>query len=236
MRPNQPNAVYRLIFALLVALSAGNALAVYKYVDANGNITYSDRPPPAGSRSVTPDTSGAGNAGSDLPYALRASVQRYPVTLYALTTACAPCQSARKYLVGRGIPFTEKAIRNVADAAALKKLNLPNEQFPVITIGAQVQSNFEPGALGALLDAAGYPKSSALPPGYKQAPAQAASAAAQAEATADDVDAKESSSSPAKGAAKAATNSKANTRAQRLGTKESAAAATVAPSTTTIRF
>jgi glutaredoxin len=215
MRPNQPNAVYRLIFALLVALSAGNALAVYKYVDANGNITYSDRPPPAGSRSVTPDTSGAGNAGSDLPYALRASVQRYPVTLYALTTACAPCQSARKYLVGRGIPFTEKAIRNVADAAALKKLNLPNEQFPVITIGAQVQSNFEPGALGA---------------------AQAASAAAQAEATADDVDAKESSSSPAKGAAKAATNSKANTRAQRLGTKESAAAAPVAPSTTTIRF
>jgi glutaredoxin len=222
MRPNQPETVYRLIFALLVALSASNATALYKYVDANGNVTYSDRPPPPGARSVNPDTSGAGTAGSDLPYAVRASVQRYPVTLYALASDCSPCQHARKFLVERGIPFTEKSIRNAADAATLKKSNLPNDQYPVITVGSQVHSNFEPGALGALLDAAGYPKSSALPPGYKHGPAQAASKASATQEGAVDEGETKSKASP-------------NNRAQRAGTKDGAAS-TIAPSASTIRF
>ncbi len=173
MRPNQPNAVVRLILALLVATAASNALAVYKYLDANGQVTYSDRPPPAGSKSMAADTSGAGVAIADLPYAVKASAMRYPVSLYALGSGCGACDNARKFLTERGIPFTERTIRSAADVSALKKQNLPSEQFPVITVGTQAQSNFDAGALGAMLDAAGYPKTSALPPGYKHAPAKA---------------------------------------------------------------
>jgi glutaredoxin len=225
MRPNQPNAVFHLFFALLIASAFSNAHAVYKYIDANGQVTYSDRPPPAGAKSLAADTSGAGVAIADLPYAVKASATRYPVTLYSLSSACTACNDARKFLTERGIPFTERTIRGAADISALKKLNLPAEQFPVISIGTQVQTNFEAGALGALLDAAGYPKTSALPQGYKHAPAQAMTSSGSAT---ESIDAKDAPQGAAKSAAGAKPSNARNANSNK--TQGSAA------STSTIRF
>jgi glutaredoxin len=143
------------------------AAAMYKYLDTDGRVTYSDRPPPPGAKSLDANTSGAGTSLPDLPFALRGSVTRYPVSLFTLSNACAPCDDARKLLTARGVPFTERIVRGTSDTAAMKKLNLPTGQFPVITVGSQSQTNFEPIAIGALLDAAGYPKSSALPSSYR---------------------------------------------------------------------
>jgi glutaredoxin len=156
------------VLALLGFLHCTPALALYKFIDENGRVAYSDRPPPPGLKNLAANTSGAGSSSDDLPYVLKNSVAKYPVTLYSIAD-CAPCQDARKLFEQRGVPFTEKMVRTTADTDQMKKASLPFERFPVISVGSQTQNSFEAGALHGLLDAAGYPKSSALPRNYKHA-------------------------------------------------------------------
>jgi hypothetical protein len=73
-------------------LVAAGAMAqpVYRQVDKNGKVTFSDRAPtastePASGTARRPGT--AANAG--LPYELRQVVQRYPVMLYT-SEDCVP--------------------------------------------------------------------------------------------------------------------------------------------------
>ena len=94
------------LLALLAATGA-SAQQVYRHVDANGRVSFSDRPPAAstapqaGARSGAAASSSSGNPA--LPYELRQVVQRYPVTLYS-GDDCAPCDSGRSLLTTRGIP------------------------------------------------------------------------------------------------------------------------------------
>ena len=80
--------------------------AVYKVVQPDGSITYTDRPPPAGSGRIT--TLGGDNApaapAAVLPQELRLAAQRYPVTLLHVTRLRtlrqrpAPAAAARRAL------------------------------------------------------------------------------------------------------------------------------------------
>ncbi len=150
---------------LMACLSAAHAQ--YKYVAADGSITYSDRPPPPDAKQVakTGAPGSATTAAEELPFAIRAAQQRHPVVLYSATD-CGPCTSVKLHLQKRGIPFTEKLIRNDADLAAMKPLGFSDSNFPAISVGIQKQTGFEPTALDGLLDLAGYPKNGKLPAGY----------------------------------------------------------------------
>lgn len=161
--------------ALLLCLCAGAAQAqVYRSVGPNGHVSFSDRPSStaatsaAGHASSGPSSSSNG-AASELPYALRQTASRYPVTLYT-TTDCAPCDSARRLLVQRGIPFAERSVSTEADIKALQQLS-GQEQLPFATMGRQHLIGLEYGEWQRYLDLAGYPQTSALPAGWKPAPA-----------------------------------------------------------------
>lgn len=153
------------------ASHAGPALAQFKHVDANGKVTYSDRPPPPEVKSgQTIKLSSRGNdanrsANPELPFSLKQPATKYPVVLYT-SPDCDHCNTARAHLTARGVPYSEKVIRNNADVAAFKGLGFSEVSFPAITIGSQRQNGFEAGALNTLLDAAGYPKNVPLPSGY----------------------------------------------------------------------
>jgi glutaredoxin len=175
----------RILLAALCATSFGAAAQVYRIVGPDGKVTFSDKPPettgkagPAGGgtlNSVNP----ADVIGNGLPFDLRTAASKYPVTLYT-GSECAPCNSARNFLAGRGIPYSEKTVSTNDDAAALRKLS-GEVRVPFLTIGGQQLHGYSETEWTQYLDAAGYPKSSQLPVGWRN-PAPAPLVAVQAPA------------------------------------------------------
>ncbi|MBV8619214.1 MAG: glutaredoxin family protein [Curvibacter sp.] len=142
---------------------------VYRIVGPDGKVTFSDRPPSAGSTSGQEAAPGAGSqdGGGQLPYGLKQVAQQYPVTFYS-GKGCTACDSARSLLVNRGIPFAEKTINTNADIDALKRITGDNA-LPAVSIGRQQLRGFSESDWNSYLDAAGYPAGSQLPPGYRRA-------------------------------------------------------------------
>lgn len=161
------------ILALLIASTACAAQAqVYRIVGPDGKVTFSDKPPATPEQGkVTATGVGASGAAStsSLPYELRQVASRYPVTLYS-SSDCSPCALGRSLLVARGIPFTERTVNTPEDLAALTRIGGDNS-LPLLTIGGQKVRGFSNGEWGQYLDLAGYPKTSALPSAYRNAPA-----------------------------------------------------------------
>lgn len=157
--------------ALMLVASATLAQAVYRNVDKNGKVTFSDQPPTASSQPAEPRSgvsTVAANAG--LPYELRQVTQRYPVTLYS-GDECAPCGAGRSLLMTRGIPFDEKTVKSNDDLQTLQRLS-GQTSLPLLTIGSQQLKGFSDSEWSQYLDAAGYPKSSQLPASFRNPRAQ----------------------------------------------------------------
>ena len=174
MKPNavisfKPKAL--LIFMLAIG-SLGPALVqaqqVYRIVGPDGRVTFSDQPPALNSAKVVANNAGSapGNAApTGLPFELRQVALKFPVVLYTADN-CVPCAAGRALLTGRGVPFSEKTILTAADTDALQRLSGASS-LPFLTIGSQRLSGFSDVEWMEFLNAAGYPKSSLLPPSYR---------------------------------------------------------------------
>jgi len=146
---------------------AASASAQYKVVDPAGRVTYTDRPP-AGAVARPLAAPAPSIASAELPYTLQQAVVRYPATFYAAPD-CAPCDSARALLRQRGIPVQEFSIARAEDVAELQRRE-GRIELPVLRLGPQRLHGFEAGDWQATLDAAGYPRSSQLPPAWRATP------------------------------------------------------------------
>lgn len=177
--------VRHLLLVLTAAGLSGPALAQYKVVEADGRVTYTDRPPVAETARVSPlGRSGAPAAGSaaaevGLPFELRQLSARFAVTLYTGAN-CTPCEAGRQLLRQRGVPYTERQIVSDEDSAALERLS-GGRTIPSLTVGSQALRGFNPADWSSYLDAAGYPRESRLPRGW--APPAATPLVARAPAT-----------------------------------------------------
>ncbi|HEY6353824.1 MAG TPA: glutaredoxin family protein, partial [Burkholderiaceae bacterium] len=157
---------------LALAMIALPSHALFKVVAPDGTVTYTDRPPPASvGRAVPPgkdapaaDTSAA--ALASLPLELRQTAIRFPVTLYS-STDCSPCDSGRRLLQTRGVPFVERRVLTGEDAEALDRLT-GGRSVPTLTIGGQALRGYSDSDWTSYLDAAGYPRESQLPRSYQQ--------------------------------------------------------------------
>jgi glutaredoxin len=158
-------------FALLLIAAGAMAQPIYRNVDKNGKVTFSDRAPTASTEPAKgPQAASAEPSNAGLPYELRQVAQRYPVTLYS-GEECAPCATARSLLVTRGIPFEERTVKSDQDVEALQRLT-GRASLPLLTIGSQQLKGFSDAEWSQYLDAAGYPKSNSLPAGYRNPPAR----------------------------------------------------------------
>lgn len=157
--------------AFVASASLWGALAqaqVYRIVGPDGKVTFSDRPPPdarATPAATVTMPGGGGAATANLPAEVRNAASRFPVTLYA-GPDCNPCSNARDLLQRRGVPFVEKTITTEEDIAALQRLSGASS-LPFATIGGQHLRGFSDAEWSQFLDAAGYPKTSQLPPNYR---------------------------------------------------------------------
>ena len=159
--------------AALALWSAVASAQVYRIIGPDGRVTFSDRPPPDARATpaqamAIPATSGG--SGSDvLPAEVRAAAGRFPVTLYTGVN-CNACATARDFLARRGVPYTERTVSTNEDIRALGRLTGGAARVPFATIGGQHVLGFSDTEWSQYLDAAGYPKTSQLPPGYRNPP------------------------------------------------------------------
>jgi hypothetical protein len=73
-------------------------------------------------------------------------------------------------LAARGVPFAERTVSSNEDIEAFKRL-AGSGTLPLLTVGGQQLRGYSESEWTQFLDAAGYPKSSQLPPRYVQPPA-----------------------------------------------------------------
>jgi glutaredoxin len=157
--------------ALAASIAAGAAAQgqpVYRYVDPDGRIVYSDQPPPANAKSVEAKRLTPNLIETDRTSLTAQRAQdRFPVTLY--TTACGElCDRAETLLNRRGVPFTTVNVADTNGAEKLKKLT-GDMQAPVLQVGDKLMvKGFAEPQWQSLLDTAGYPKT---PPSRRTVPA-----------------------------------------------------------------
>lgn len=153
--------------------SDANAQQIFRIVGPDGRVTFSDKPPTdAHAKAKAAPVVGlpaAGTPNASLPFEVRQAASRYPVTLYT-GPGCGPCVAGRALLAGRGVPFSEKTVTSNEDIEALKHL-AGAASLPFLTIGAQRIKGYSETEWVQFLDAAGYPKTSQLPPSYAPSPA-----------------------------------------------------------------
>lgn len=170
---------------LSLALPLG-AQTLYKWVDRDGRVHYTDTPPPAGTIKQQEKRVTRSVIGTDLPFAIREAVRHFPVTLY-LSDCGELCSNARNYLSGRGIPYTERDATRAEEQEKLKQL-IGVLEVPVLVVGSRTYRGFEQPRWEAALDEAGYPREP-LPPSQRARvqpvkPPQSAAAPAPPEAQA----------------------------------------------------
>ena len=184
--------------ALLVPLAASAQSTVYRWVDKNGKVHYSDSPPAQDVKDVTQKRMGSGQGEApQLPYATQQAMKTSPVVLYVSPTCGEFCAAGRDLLTRRGIPFSERDVSNPADAEAVKKL-IGSLGVPVLAVGEKAMKGYSEGSWQGALDTAGYPRT-ALPGQLNpMAPPPAAAAAPKAAAPKSEAATAEAPAAPAK--------------------------------------
>ncbi|HEX6792633.1 MAG TPA: glutaredoxin family protein [Casimicrobiaceae bacterium] len=177
------------VAAALASVAAGQTL--YRYVDANGRVVYSDQPPPPTVKDAQTRQLPDNVIETDpTPLQARQAAEHFPVTLY--TFDCDICREAQSLLVKRGIPFQTVIVTEEKGAAKLKALT-GKQAAPVLTIGdKQVMQGYNEERWQAMLDEAGYPRTAP--------PARPASSPSAATAKADTTAKPDTAAAPAQAA------------------------------------
>ncbi len=178
MRP----IVFCMALVLLAATSV-SARQLYRWVDPSGRVFYTDKLPPKDARNIEQKKLGDPPPELPLPYELQRAVKTFPVVLYA-SDCGPPCDAARQLLDKRGVPHEDRDARDPVIQQEMARFTGGPVEVPLMLVGRTAVKGFEPGEWNNALDAAGYPKSSILPPAIaaEKAAKQKAAAAAKAEA------------------------------------------------------
>lgn len=154
-----------LALTILAALIANaSAESMYRWVDKDGRVHYSDQPPQQAVKRLEEKRPGSANTveTSGPSYATQQAQRNFPVTLYVSPDCGAPCKSAQQFLAGRGVPYAEVAVEGEEAVNQFKGLFGGKDVFvPSVTVGTQKMKGFDGGSWNGMLDQAGYPKSAA---------------------------------------------------------------------------
>jgi len=173
---NARSASVLALLALLAAMAASaQTQQVYRYVDPEGRVVYSDKPPPPNARDAQAKRVGQNTIEtSELSYSEAMAQERFPVTLY--TFGCGTvCDTASALLNKRGVPHTTVDVGQSDGADKLKRLT-GGLDAPALQVGDQYATGFNESRWQNLLNDAGYPKT----PAPRNAPVGRAPAAAPA--------------------------------------------------------
>jgi hypothetical protein len=154
-----------LVPAVLVLLIAAQAQAaqLYRWVDAEGHVHYTDKQPPKDAKDVEKKRVSTRAGDVQLPYEVRRAAETFPVTLFSADCG-EPCDAAKKLLEGRGVPFKDRNARDAEVQVDLKILTGGTLDVPVLQVGRSTVKGWEAGQWNNALDAAGYPRTASVRP------------------------------------------------------------------------
>ena len=107
--------------------------------------------------------------GPPPPFEIARLQKDFPVTLYTAPSCKAACENARAALNKRSVPFSEVQVWNEETVQKLKGVS-GSGQVPVLVVGRQVLTGFEPSQFDEMLSSAGYPAAGLYPPRNQTAP------------------------------------------------------------------
>lgn len=146
--------------ALLVAAQGAQAQGTaYRWVDDQGQVHYSDQPPPSSVRQTERRDFTPGQVDASLPYEVRVAAENFPVTLYVSEDCGNPCALARALLDRRGVPYTERDLRTPEDVAAYRTALGEPVEVPAMRMGRYPFKGYQESGWNRLLDDGGYPGS-----------------------------------------------------------------------------
>lgn len=147
-----------LILAMGISVNAF-AVTLYKWVDAEGNISYQDQPPPAGQRYEQKSFSQEGvrtaNTNKDVARS-RARIE-HPVTMYTANN-CESCELVAVILESNQIPFKSIQVDNNAEAQKELEELVGSLRVPALTIGKKTLTGVDRLGIEKVLREAGYPE------------------------------------------------------------------------------
>jgi len=141
-----------LVLAALVSSSAG--AAIYRWVDADGRVFYSDGPPKQSNAKSVKLQSNTVAPVTPVPKAKPAAAAGEKVTLYT-TTWCGYCKKARAYLNARNIPFDDVDVETT-DRGRREYREMGGNGVPVIFVGTQRMDGYDQSGLQEMLKASGW--------------------------------------------------------------------------------
>ena len=149
------------VLALLILIASGLAAAqtqqVYRYVDPEGRVVYSDKPPPPNARDAQAKRIGKNTIEtSNLSFSSVLAQERYPVTLYTFGPGTV-CDTASALLNKRGVPHTIIDVGQNDGADKLKRLT-GGLDAPALQVGDQYATGYNETRWQSMLTDAGYPE------------------------------------------------------------------------------
>src|SRR4029078_2718169 len=143
---------------------------VYRYLDTDGRVVYSDKPPPADARNAQAKRIGRNSIEtSELSFATQQAQERFPVTLYTFSCGVV-CDTAQGLVNKRGVRHTVVYVAQGDGADRLKRLTSGLEA-PALQVGNQVATGFNEAKWQSMLTDAGYPKAPTPPTAAVRTPA-----------------------------------------------------------------
>ena len=146
-----------LSITLLFLVHNIQAETLYRSIDENGKVHYSDVPLNNAADVEKIKGLAEPSAEDSQPFEMRRASSKNPITLYFADGCGSACEQAKEYLKKRGIPFTGKKLVTVEDIDAFKKAT-GADQVPAMHIGSNWLTGFSEIVWSQALDTAGYPK------------------------------------------------------------------------------
>ncbi len=143
---------------LLIGLcSTASAVTLYKWTDADGNVSYQDQQPPPGQKYEEKSYSDQGANTQSNPDIDRSKAAREnPVTLY-VAPDCSSCDLARTVLDLHKIPYENVDVEenHIAQQQLIKIAGAV--RVPSVTVGSEVITGFDRNRIEDALKLKGYP-------------------------------------------------------------------------------
>jgi glutaredoxin len=145
-----------------VLVTTATAQTVYRWVDANGRVQYSDQPPPPGAKDAQErNVQGNSIQNNEASLGTVEAQKKNPVTLY-VSECGESCDSAKSFLNKRGVPHTVVDPTRSAELNKKFKDETGSNVLPVLKIGERRLTGWSEGNWTSALDSAGYPKTAAF--------------------------------------------------------------------------
>jgi len=136
----------------LTSMITSNVVAqtLYKWVDADGNISYQDQPPPENAKildEIDVKKSAVKSSGS--------AVRTDPIKIYTVAD-CPPCAKSVSHLIALGVPHVELPLEEDRAAQSLILEKTASLVAPTIMIGENMLQSPTNEALSTAIEKAGY--------------------------------------------------------------------------------